>query len=595
MQGPGERSPRPRRASPLSGLRCELFRDFAHLEALEGEWERLRLQDPRREVFQRFAWVRASWRTFGATRRLCTPVVFRGAAPIAILPLMLEGGVIRFLTMPGADYNDLLAAPDAGPEALALVLGALDTLREPWRVCRLENLPEHARLLQFADGLPGAFRARLHRRFSAECPTVVLGTERAELLRSITQKKDLKRKEKNLAKRGEVRLRHVAGGGEVLEHLPRFFEQHKLRRALTRERSQFERGEQEAFYRSLVEELPKETLRFSVLELDGRPIAYHFGFEDNGKLIYYKPTFDVDLWDCSPGLILILRLLEYASHAGLAELDFAGGIGDHKSRFANLTRTNFEIMFAPRTPAGRVRLVLARARERLKSHPRVFAVAKDASERVATRGILPLAGDLLRDLWGAVHRREEVLFFAAASSPVDVECVYELEAGALSAVARIASRRDDLGENDLRRVREGTRAGDRIYVAQRGGEVAYLFLLGTRAELSDSGGRRDGPRVALAEPVTMIERVWTARARRGEAIPASLLARLAQLAPVGHREVWFTCPSTDTASARSIAAAGFLLRHRIGREHWFRRRPRTWSVGMQGTEQGGPREPASSE
>jgi hypothetical protein len=92
----------------------------------------------------------------------------------------------------------------------------------------------------------------------------------------------------------------------------------------------------------------------------------------------------------------------------------------------------------------------------------------------------------------------------------------------------------------------------------------------------------------------MIERVWTAPARRGDAIPASLFARLAQLAPAGHRQVWFTCPSTDSASVRSVAAAGFLLRHRIGREHWFRRRPTTWSVGMEGMEPGGPLQPDSS-
>ena len=92
----------------------------------------------------------------------------------------------------------------------------------------------------------------------------------------------------------------------------------------------------------------------------------------------------------------------------------------------------------------------------------------------------------------------------------------------------------------------------------------------------------------------MIERVWTARERRGDAIPASLFARLAQLAPVGQRQVWFTCASADAASVRSIAAAGFLLRHRIGRERWFRRRPKTWSVGMQEMEPGAPLQPDSS-
>ena len=578
----------------MSGLHGELLTDFARLEALADEWERLRLQDPRREVFQRFAWVRAVWRAFGPRRRLCTPVVYRGTTPVAILPLMLEGGIIRFLTMPGADYNDLLAASDAGPEVLALALGVLDTFPEPWRMCRLENLPEHARLLRFADGLTSGFRPRLHRRFSAACPTVVLGEERVDLLRSIAQKKDLKRKEKNLRKRGEVRLRQVEDTREVLDHLPRFFEQHRLRRALTSEPSQFERGEQEAFYQALVEEMPKETLRFSILELEGQPIAYHFGFEDNGKLIYYKPTFDVDLWDYSPGLILILRLLDYASQAGLDELDFAGGLGDHKSRFANLTRTNLELMFAPRNLPGRVRLALAQAREGLKqSQPGLFAQIKAASERIAARGTLALAADFVRGLWGAVHQREEVLIFARERSASTPACPFELEAVALSAVAHIASQRDDMGEDDLRRVRERTRLGDRIYVARRDGEATHVFLLGTRREFSAGGENGDEPRVTPTEPVSLIEQAWTARTRRGEGVPASLLACLAQVAPSEHREVWITCSSADAASAASITAAGFLLRHRLGRERWFRRPPRTWSVGKQQVESGasGPPQP----
>jgi hypothetical protein len=181
-----------------------------------------------------------------------------------------------------------------------------------------------------------------------------------------------------------------------------------------------------------------------------------------------------------------------------------------------------------------------------------------------------------------------VLIFAKERSAATLACPFELEAAALSAVAGIASQRDDMGEDELRRVREGTRAGDRIYVARHEGEAAHLFLLGMRGEFSVGGRNGDAPRVALTQPVSMIERAWTARAQRHGAVPASLLVRLTQVAPPEHRQVWITCSSADAASARSIAAAGFLLRHRLGHERWFRRLPRTWSVGMQAVDSAGP-------
>jgi len=72
-----------------------------------------------------------------------------------------------------------------------------------------------------------------------------------------------------------------------------------------------------------------------VVSLDGEAIAYHLGFECNGRFIWYKPTFEVALARHAPGEVLIKFLLEEASARGLLEFVFGPGEEPFKYRFSN--------------------------------------------------------------------------------------------------------------------------------------------------------------------------------------------------------------------------------------------------------------------
>ena len=51
-------------------------------------------------------------------------------------------------------------------------------------------------------------------------------------------------------------------------------------------------------------------LQFSVVEFDGAPIAFHFGFDYGGCVTWYKPSFEVRYAEHSPGLLLTRQLIE---------------------------------------------------------------------------------------------------------------------------------------------------------------------------------------------------------------------------------------------------------------------------------------------
>lgn len=96
---------------------------------------------------------------------------------------------------------------------------------------------------------------------------------------------------------------------------------------------------------------PSSELRFAVLELDGRPLAYHFGFESKRTYLWYKPAFDVGFWKYSPGEVLLRNLLRYARDSELREFDFTIGDESFKQRFANCRKENLAI-YVERNPAS---------------------------------------------------------------------------------------------------------------------------------------------------------------------------------------------------------------------------------------------------
>jgi CelD/BcsL family acetyltransferase involved in cellulose biosynthesis len=172
---------------------------------------------------------------------------------------------------------------------------------------------------------------------------------------------------------GNVVFRHLESRGEIKSRLPEFYLQHIGRRALVGDESLFCRAESRTFYEALVDELdPEHELRFAVVELDGRTIAFHFGFECNGKFVWYKPAFDVDLRHYSPGEVLLRELFEYAGHRGLREFDFTVGGEAFKRRFANRTRHNHTMFLYPRTFRGRIGRLACQAKGQLKKHSRMF-------------------------------------------------------------------------------------------------------------------------------------------------------------------------------------------------------------------------------
>ena len=131
-----------------------------------------------------------------------------------------------------------------------------------------------------------------------------------------TRKKSLIRHENYFRRTGQLTAKHTSDPAEIMPQLDEFFSQHIARRNATPHPSIFVDPNQREYYRNIVTNIgPKGWLRFTRLEWNGRPIAFHFGLSYHGRFLFGIPSFDVEFQRHSPGEVL-LRQLAVGCHRG---------------------------------------------------------------------------------------------------------------------------------------------------------------------------------------------------------------------------------------------------------------------------------------
>jgi CelD/BcsL family acetyltransferase involved in cellulose biosynthesis len=124
-------------------------------------------------------------------------------------------------------------------------------------------------------------------------------------------------------------VHHLRRTREVLPRLDQFFAEHAQRWPEFADPTQ-----QEFFRRLTVAGGEARWLRFTVVELDGRPIAHHFGFSHAGTYLFYKPSYAIEHAKHSPGTVLLRATLLAARAEGAASFDLGLGDEPYKARIA---------------------------------------------------------------------------------------------------------------------------------------------------------------------------------------------------------------------------------------------------------------------
>jgi len=281
-------------------------------------WREVQAKGTAVEVFQTIEWQQAWWETFGRGR-LILILVERDGEAVALAPLFADGGMVFFVGSGGSDYLDFIG-DISDPDVLDAILVSARESVANFVGFRFYHVPDRSltgALLAPAANRPGL---RIFDEGELAAPQLDLYASGAWA----AGKTSLVRHERSLRRDGELSIEHSSNGEPVKDHLDQFFQQHIERWQGTPFPSLFMNEQQREFYHRLALAGGNAGwLRFTRVNWNGRPIAYHFGFNYGGKFLWYKPTFAIDLAKRSPGEVLLRSLLLHAIDEGCHVFDLA--------------------------------------------------------------------------------------------------------------------------------------------------------------------------------------------------------------------------------------------------------------------------------
>ncbi len=311
----------------------------------ERGWNDLAGQARTNSVFQTHQWMRSWLEAFGSACEPLLVVVRDNACVTGVAPMVAwtraEGRVISFLGDGRADYCDLLVPrEDRGVQSAALHTLIAETR---WDVIELNGVPSHSGTIQDVVETSRGVGCRSIVERQYLCPTLLIAGHEEDA-RRISNKPALRRTINRFKRDGCLTYRHLNTTAEIQSHLEDFFAQHVSRWAHANCRSLFLAESNRCFYRHLTANLGNTGwLLFSIVQFNGQPIAFHYGFDYDDAILWYKPSFSVAYAPRSPGLAMVRELIGYAIQNGRRELDFTVGDEAFKRRFTNHCRTTTHV------------------------------------------------------------------------------------------------------------------------------------------------------------------------------------------------------------------------------------------------------------
>jgi CelD/BcsL family acetyltransferase involved in cellulose biosynthesis len=309
--------------------------DEGSFAGLGASWDPLVRAMPRPSPFLLHGWLLEWCRHFGRDAELAIHVAYRGRELVGALPLIVRRRLgTRIAEFPGAPESALADLMLAAGESAAVGDGLIGRVRESGvDLLDVFGLPRDSRL--------GAALGptRLHLIERVEAPVLDLPADweafhRARLPND--RRYELRRRLRRLAELGTVEVSQARTPEELEPALEESFRLHALRWTGRPDRSTFGTPRGMRFHRAALRDLARDdAVRITLLNLDGRAIAFHLDFVLSGRMYGHRLGFDPSLARFAPGTINTLDALKAAAAEGLTRFEFLGGAEPYKMALAD--------------------------------------------------------------------------------------------------------------------------------------------------------------------------------------------------------------------------------------------------------------------
>jgi CelD/BcsL family acetyltransferase involved in cellulose biosynthesis len=322
-----------------SSARVELV---DRLDPLREDWTRLAASSG--NVFATWEWNELWWRHYGRGRKLRVAVSPRDDADVIVPLFVWSERPFRILRLIGHGHGDRLG-PICGQNDVTTAEQALRSALEADR---------HDVFI--GDWVAGdrdwarALGGRVVRRTGY--PIVPFNGSWDEFLGSQSQRfrKKLRNSRNRLEREHEV-VHRLADAASLDRDLDTAF---RLHRARFRTHSCFFCGDHEPFQRDFAAlALERGWLRLLLLELDGEPVCFEYGFSFQNAYFAYQGGRDPAWARHSVGFLAEIESIRRAFEEGATEYRFLGGDEGYKYRFP-IEDPRLETVAVPASSRGRV-------------------------------------------------------------------------------------------------------------------------------------------------------------------------------------------------------------------------------------------------
>lgn len=564
-------------------MRVTVLKEIPEDPDLSEAWNTLVLAMENPEVFFTYQWALAASRGF---QKHLSPLLFlmydsgqlAGVVTLAVDPKTPR--LAFFLTSSTADYCDIISAP---ANRKAVILALLEEIRKlGFADLVLANVPSNSATLQELPGVAGSRRFYVTSRTAYNCGVVQLeGEEQREtLLQELAGKSREKRALKRLTNLGAVKVIHLTEPEQIGASLESIVSA-QISRFLASDRvSPLVGSERRTFLRHLSDLLSHSGwLKISQLEIDGRPVAWNYGFRFGGSWFWYLPTFQMEYEHVSPGSCLLRLLVEEgARDTSLRWLDLGLGDEAYKERFANKVRQTRYV----RLSRGFPRHVVSVGREMMSTtaarFPQVGNKLRDArsfyqavTNRIQETGFTETARQSIRKAVRSFASQDEVLLFEAPETPVPGDTVIQLSP--LTREHLVEASIINAGDAHtlrylMRCARRLTKPGPAGFLLQdeTGRPIHFLWIANYDGFHLSEIDHNLPPSSADA---AMICDCWTPAAERGRGHYATAIRQAAATILREGRTAWIFSGASNLSSLRGILNAGFEFRFSLVRRSRF--------------------------
>ncbi len=364
--------------APQPMLTVTECRDWAKLERLRPEWNRLMELNPALGLFSTPDWLAPWWRAYSGKKELLSLVASDAeAGVVAILPMYLErvrsfGLTLRRLRLIGdgsKDSDDLDFIIHPGYEDM-VVKGFLAWARaRRFDVCELNCVsPRSTSVNLIQQGTVEAGWGHM----AGQWPTGIVrlpGTWEQYLKRlSSKERGKVGNRYRHLQNRYKVAFHRCEGIEQLPSCLETLFRLHQKRWQSRGEKGSFSVAERRQFYYDMAAALARRGgLELWVMALNGEPVAAQIGLRYRDTVHSLQEGFDPVYASDSVGYVLRSHVLRHCIETGVRQYDFLAGDQDSKQRWGTEAGHYTNFHFAPAAGLGSPYLAAAEKVEAAKS------------------------------------------------------------------------------------------------------------------------------------------------------------------------------------------------------------------------------------